>query len=312
MSITIGEIIKYYRTSRKICQEDLANGICTRRQLSNIECNNSTPSLDLICDFSNRLNINLLSAFGNVYRHQDLPTHLKFVELAKAISSKDISTLENHISDCESNENFKIGEPRTLLAYAKAVSFSLKGDAKSANTISKEELTFLFPDFPKLFNAPDNLSNVEYALLLTYSITECRLGNTDMGISLFDEISSRIKRLLSDSLYDSEEKKDFWTSLWCSAVYNKFCFMNDSALQMKDEIDEILEYQKTNNRIHILPELLLCKTIILIKEAKFNEAYEEYTRAKTIGEFYTSKENFERITESFFSMNPGFSSFISE
>lgn len=312
MSITIGEIIKYYRTSRKICQEDLADGICTRRQLSNIECNNSTPSLDLICDFANRLSINLLSVYGNVYNHHDLETHLKYINLAKAISPFDMTSLENLIPECERMEGFKSGEPKTLLSYAKSVSLSSRGDAKGAEAISKEELTLLFPDFPHLFNAPDNLPNVDYALLLTYSIIECRLGNIDMGISLFDEISSRMKRLLSDSLYDSEEKKDFWTSLWCSAVYNKFCFQNNSAEQMKDEIDEILEFQKSNQRIHILPKLLLCKTIILIMESNFHEAYEEYTRAKTIGEFYSSKEEFEKITRSFFRMNSEFSSFIED
>lgn len=313
MAVTIGEIIKHYRTSIEMSQEDLSDGICTRRQISNIECNNSTPSLDLICDLSEKLNVNLLTAFGNVYHHNDLDAHLKYVELAKAISpNTDIETLKELVSECEKLPGFKTGEPKTLLAYAKSVIYISNKQNNEALAAAKEELCSLFPRFPQVLDASFNLPNVDYALLLSYAVFECRYGILERGLSILDEISSRVKLLLSDSLYDSEEKKDFWTSMWCSSVYNKFCFAEDSYENMSAEIDEILEYQKTNNRIHILPELLLCKTIILLHKSNLQDAYETYACAKAIGEFYYSKEIFEKKVDSLFNMNASFADFIKE
>ena len=74
---------------------------------------------------------------------------------------------------------------------------------------AKEELCSLFPRFPQVLDASYNLPNVDYALLLSYAVYECRFGNLKRGLSILDEISSRVKFLLSDSRYDSEGKKIF-------------------------------------------------------------------------------------------------------
>lgn len=135
--------------------------------------------------------------------------------------------------------------------------------------ISESEIHSLFPEFPVFNHIPNNLPNVQYALLLSYSVFLGKSTDIPQSLYLLDEIRNRMKFLLENSLYDNEEKKDFWISMWGSCVYNKFCLFSGSYIEMEDEVNEVLNFQRRNNRIHLIPELLLCKSIILLSKSMF-------------------------------------------
>ena len=81
MAISIGELICYYRKELKMTQDELAGIYCSRKTIFNIEKGVNQPSLELIEYLSERLGVNLVNVYSNVYKHHDLETHLKFMEI---------------------------------------------------------------------------------------------------------------------------------------------------------------------------------------------------------------------------------------
>lgn len=103
----LGDKIKKIRLEHGLTQAELADGICTQASISNLENNTSTPSLMILLEIGNRLNIELneLSEYAveqanpiyTVFKQvQDLRSQFKLKEacdlLNKEIDVKELKT----------------------------------------------------------------------------------------------------------------------------------------------------------------------------------------------------------------------------
>lgn len=106
--INLGEKIKKIRLEKGLTQAELAEGICTQASISNLEKNASVPSLLILLEIGNRLNIELseLSEYAveqarpavTVFKKvQNLRSQFKLKEAYDLVQELDINDLKtNH------------------------------------------------------------------------------------------------------------------------------------------------------------------------------------------------------------------------
>lgn len=288
MATSIGELISYYREMRKMTQNELAGTYCTRKTIFNIEKGINQPSLELIDYLSERLGVNLVSVYSNVYKHHDLDTHLKYMEINDAIARGDFTVMKELVEEYQNEEGFLEGEPRQLILYVKSILAGVDRDYDKAYKYAAEGMRISYPEYPEWSTIPNSLSNVESAVVLSNAVNLCRMGKKDEGLNELSQMEFRLKKLLSDNVYVGGDRKSVILSQWCSCVYNQYAFADVLTRDLLNKIDDIFEYQKASGRSHMLVELLLCEATIYMKMNNTKKAKETYESAKALGEiFYT-------------------------
>lgn len=292
MEITIGEVIKYYRNKLNISQDMLAEGICSRKYIGDIEHGKSIPTLDMVNQLSRKLGTDLYATYSSLFRYPDFETYLICKEIGRTIGRRDFKRIEKCVEEYADRENFFTGEPRQIICQAKAIISGLRYEFDSAQRVIEEGMRINHPTFPRL-ETDKGYSNVELALLLSYGVTLGRMNKIQEAAFFFDSIKRQATSGLAEK-YEAEKNRAFYLNLLCSAVYNKYIFCPQIPDHVISEIDEILEYQRTNNRIHMITELLLCKADCLyltdIKAAK-----KAYSQAKVMGTFYYGEKRFKQL-----------------
>ena len=106
--INLGEKIKKIRLEKGLTQAELAEGICTKASISNLEKNASVPSLLILLEIGNRLNIEFseLSEYAveqaspavTVFKKvQNLRSQFKLKEAYSLVQKLDVNDLKtNH------------------------------------------------------------------------------------------------------------------------------------------------------------------------------------------------------------------------
>lgn len=286
-----GRLIRYYRKEKGMSQEKLADGICSREYIGKLERGENIPTLETMSLLSGRLEVDLHRAYSEIYKNHDLDIYLQIRELDKAIETDNRDLIASLTGEYEKLKGFSSGQPLQYLCYAKT--FLADGD-ESLRWIEKG-LRESYPFFPGLDDRAVRPSNIEFALILSYAVILCRTGDEERALQYYDYVIHTAYRLLENSVYEIESNRSFWLNVICSSICNKYIFYGDSSEEMLSEIESILRYQKQNNRIHMLPQLLLCKTAILMKNNRESEAASVYKTAQTLGVFYYAEDGFERM-----------------
>lgn len=292
MGTLIGDLIYYYRKERKVSQDELAGNICSRRHLVYIEQGVHVPSLEVLAEFSKTLNVNLFESYSNVYRQNSLPSHLKCMKINDALSAGDVEKLTTLSNEYEYDTDMAKGEPHQILLYAKAIVRARRGNENDAIDYSLEGIKETLPQYPDWSAIGDHLSNIEIALLLSYSVYLCRIGKAEEGLTNFEEIEKRVDKLLHISLYEGDSKKSMWINTWCNCVYNEYSFGNYDEKVMLEKIDKVLDYQKENKRSYMITELLLCKAAILMNMGDVHKALAAYKMSEQFELFFSDREMF--------------------
>ena len=118
--VDFGDVLRYYRTKAKLSQEQLAEGICTRVYISQIEKNKQIPTLYMVSAFSSRMGVNLFDAYALIIEHNDFDTHKKIEALNEAIGSYDNRRLYELAREYEALPGFSSG----VLSYSELLRFS--------------------------------------------------------------------------------------------------------------------------------------------------------------------------------------------
>ena len=289
MAVKIGEIIKFYRQKTGFSQEELADQICSRKYIGDIEADKCTPTLDIVNLLSKKLGTDLYATFSDIFRYGDIQTYFDSKELRATIFKHDVPILEKCIQKYENDPRFAKGEALQELCYANAVLKGQKYDYQGAAEWALRGLKERHPGFPDKDKTA--FSNSDYSLLLSLGVSKGRLGQMEEAGVIFDMLMTDALSHLSLK-YEAESNKAFYLNLLCSATSNKYYYCDADSENMLDQIDQVINYQKTNNRSHMLCELLLCKAALLSNAGREKDAKEAYRQAKVFGSFYYDKERY--------------------
>ena len=297
--ITIGEIIRHYRKERGLSQATLADGICERKYISNIENNKNIPTLDIINQLSNRLQINLYETYALMLRHHDIDTHKKIDKLNLCFNQETSEHVLSLIEEYEKLPGFQYGEPLQILNYAKVLYLSdVQKQYTNAIAVAFEAISIRI-DFT-IENAPTNifLSNVELSLINTIGVNYCRNKQKSEAKKYFDFLMNYLHQLFAMNHYASNRNNHFELRFLSNVVYNYFIFFRDDLDFDDANIEKTLTLLKSLHCHHNLPELLLCKTYLKCKAEQLEEAKQLYTLAHSLGLYLYEDQYVENIEKS--------------
>lgn len=297
--ITIGEIIRHYRKEKGLSQAALADGICERKYISNIENNKNIPTLDIINQLSDRLQINLYETYALMLRHHDIDTHQKIDNLNLCFNQEKCEYILPLIEEYEKLPGFQYGEPLQIIKYAKVLYLSnILRKYTEAIEMALEGISI--HKNIKIENASTNLSlsNVELSLINAIGVNYCRNKQREEGKKYFDFLMNYLHQLFSISHYATNRNNHFELRFLSNVVYNYFVFFKDDPDFNSENIEKTLSLLKSLHCHYNLPELLLCKAYLKCKEEQLEEAKQLYTLAHSLGLYLYTDQYVESMEQS--------------
>lgn len=289
--IKIGDIIKHYRIERGLSQDELAEGICSRKYISQLETHQNIPTLFIINALSSRLGVNLYDSYAILLQHHDIETHEKIVLLNNALAEANFNKIRSLIETYQSLPEFQQGEPMQFLKYGESVYLSnVLYEHSKAISIAKSAL----PNDPICITQTSQhtfFSNIELTLLNFIAVNNCRLGNLQEGKKYFDFLYDYLNQLFIQNHYVANRNNHFELRFFANLVYNDFCFFHKTEGFDSMKVDTVLDLLKSLHSHFNLAELLLCKTALLLEQNQVPEARKIYPLAHELGLYlYSEKE----------------------
>ena len=286
--IKIGDLIKHYRMERGLSQDELADGICSRKYISQLETHQNIPTLYIINALSIKLGVNLYDSYAIMLQHHDIETHKKIVNLNKALAEADYNKIHKLVENYRLLPEFQNGEPMQFLKYGECVYYSnILLEHHAAISIAKSAL--LHDPFSSE-NQQIFLSNIELTLLNFIAVNSCRLGIFQEGKNYFDYLYNYLHNLFIQEHYITNRNNHFELRFFANLIYNDFCFFHKTDPFSEEKIDNALKLLKSLHSHFNLPELLLCKIALLLEQNKNSEAKKLYPLAHELSTYLYSTE----------------------
>lgn len=281
MSANIGEIIREIRKARKMTQEQLANNICSRREIIRIERGQHEPSSHLIASLSQKLNFDLQSCFINLKFGKSLEAYTLKLNLYTAIENQDILSIIDLIPKLETLDEFKEGENLQLLYYAKALYYSVYENDFNASCaccisgIQADSIRFSLDTLDLR-----NLSHESYILLNILGYNYMYLQEYNIACKIYKKLLDILESypILSYNPYYKYSDSD-------RTLFESVCFNLSAAKYRTQDFEEALtsiakgiNFALTQYSLKLLPQMLIKKFCILCKLSRFEEAKTTYTQ----------------------------------
>ena len=294
--VSFGKILKYYRTKLSLTQDELAEGICSRKYISRLEKDTQVPTLDMVNKLSNKLEVNIYDTYALILRHHNIETHIMIEKLNDNFSASCIKNLKPLIDEYSQLETFKTGEPFQILMYAQCQYYGqYENNPEKAIDIAVSTLTQFFPNFMIESFDPLTLSNCELTLLLSLAVNYCRTGKFESASIIYNLMVKYLHKVLHQSHYVINKNHHFEMSLYGLVIYNCFITFRKNGQFYEEEIDFILNLLRSSENSFNLTELLFMKAYIC-KSRNDNDAYNYfYNIARHYGMFLYSKQELDKI-----------------
>lgn len=291
MERLVGEVIRYLRINRGMSQDKLSEGICSKKYIGNVEKGKNLPSLYVITRLSERLRTDLLSALAAVVDYTDISTFLECEKLKEGVLYKEYNMVKKMISSCENKKAYQKGEAKKLILFCKAALCMTGNMIGDARIFVEEGLRLAGIDHSKIdsFSCHD-FSDIDFHFLLLEAIESIKRGKVREGSELIDSIKILLKEKMGCLLFSNDTKRKQYQYIVGMCIFQE-CFFNvKKEEKLLIDIEEFVLEQSKNGYIHMIPELLLCKSDILMRQGKKIESLETYNTSRYISKLYY-KEN---------------------
>ena len=220
-NIHIGKTIEYLRKLRKLTQQQLAEGICTREYIRRLERGDNQPTLYILDLLSQRLQEDIYNYHLLIEKHNNIETHIKVQEINGILESENYKLLEKTITDYEELESFKDGESLQVIYYSKALcSYYLRESYDEAMSYCIMGLKVYKNDFDVKNWKSFLYSKIELKLINSIASCQCYKNNTDIGIKMFYELFDYLNKYVSGTLYSIRALGNFHVTLYTQVAYN--------------------------------------------------------------------------------------------
>ena len=199
----------------------------------------------------------------------------------------DFDKIHILVESYQSLPEFQQGEPMQFLKYGECVYLSnILLEHSKAISVAKSAL----PNVPLSLTQHTFFTNIELTLLNFIAVNTCRLGNLQEGKEYFNFLYNYLNQLFIQNHYVANRNNHFELRFFANLVYNDFCFFHKIDGFDSKKIDTILELLKSLHSHFNLPELLLCKTTLLLEQNLISEARTVYPLAHELGLYLYSEE----------------------
>ncbi len=217
----IGQTIAYLRKLRKLTQQQLADGICSREYIRKLENGYNQPTIYIIDLLSQRLQEDIYNYNLSVERHNDIETHIKIQEINDILASRDFELLKKKIQQYMNIPSFNEGEALQVIYYSNAMcEYYLNIDYDKVIDYCLKGLNVYKQNF-NLSNWNKYLySNIELRIINTIASCKCITDEYENGIKIFYELLEYLNKYISVTLYSIRVKGHFHITLYTQVAYN--------------------------------------------------------------------------------------------
>lgn len=277
-----GTFLKELREARNLTKEQLASGVCTRKEIYRIEKGEYQPSLYLLNKLSIKLNVDLNEYFKMYYTTKTAVGLIGIQEINDAIRLADITCLNEVIKKYENNDDFRQGENLQHIYYAKAICETHIGNYTESleycmKGIFIENALFTINTIIEFM-----YSNVGLAIINCISINYLNMKKSEVAYKILSDLLSLIENYYINSPYTMYQAGQFSKKMYINLQYNLSCiFLSNDELDKAEEIlEKGIEYSIKENNLKCLPNLIYNKFKFLYKKGNFEEAAEYFVQAK--------------------------------
>ena len=295
MGVSIGEVIKYCRSEMGLTQKELATDQISVRYIGKIEKGTANITIELLSYISKRLGTNLFIMYGKMNKYESVETYSICQRISVAIGRHAIDEIRSCAEKYKNDERFKNGTEKKVLKYAEAIVLSAEKNYKAAISAAEEAVCKFDGGEHGILIEKEDISSVECALILSHAVNLCRIDDAEKGTAELNKLYKIAKEKVDSGLAEIEGDIDFYLDITCSCLYNLYIFSEESVLE---EIEKLLETRRRRGSLHMVCELLLCKSALLMNSGNSEEARTTYSTAKYIGFFFYSEEYFEKKADS--------------
>lgn len=274
-----GELLKEIRNSKSLSQEQLAENICSIRQLSRIESGENDPSIYILHSMSKKLNIDLQEFYRVYFTSGSFESYRLKLELGKLIKNKNNESLREFIAEIENMDIFQEGENLQYVLYGKAICSShIDRDYRLSNKYCIKGITIENPNFNiyKMKVAP--YSNIGLTIINLMASNFDKLGEKKLSAEVFKVLLNILESYILNSPFPMYRSLNFEKRLYQSSSCNlSILNMNDANYEKSlDYVDKGIDFSIKENHMRFLPELLAQKSRLLLKMDLKEDAYENY------------------------------------
>lgn len=274
-----GELLKDIRKSKDISLEQLADNICSVRQLCRIENGENNPSLYILHNFSKKLNIDLQEYYRIYFTSGSFEAYHIRSRINQLVRENKLDELKILLDEVENGKEFSRGENRQYILYGRALCISyIEKNYILSNEYLTEGLIIEDPSF-NIDTIKDKIySNVGLTMLNLLAFNYSNMDSNTLSLTIFENVFSVLENHIFTSPFTMYRSLDFEKKLYQSSANNlSFLYMNKSQYKLALEyVEKGIKFSKKHNYMRFFPELLAQKARLLYKMGIQEESYEVF------------------------------------
>ncbi len=277
-----GEFLQELRLSRNMTREQLAQGICTPKQIYRIEKGVYEPSLYLINQLSIKFNLDLNDYFKMYFTNITITGLEGINNINSAIESGDMPLLRSIINKYEDLEDFKKGENLQHIYFGKALCCALlDDDYKTSLEYCYKGIHVEYPAFDLDKISKNMYSNVGISLLNCMAQNFFAMEEFNKGMHVLTELLTILEIYAINSPYPLFKSSQYSRKTYQGVLYNLGVrlFEHGDTKKALNYVELGIEFSLKEYNLRYLPNLVFMKFKILYSEKKYEEAREYYNRA---------------------------------
>jgi transcriptional regulator with XRE-family HTH domain len=254
-----------------LSQTQLAEGIISQAQISNIEKGRIIPLCTTLFQIANKLGVDVNYFYDHAYNYRnDYLSEVKF-QVRKAIRNRDYEMVERLIKAEKNNPIFKIAHNKQFLLWHQGIiEFYNNQDFKKSISILNEALNLEIN--LNVFN--HRIQKIE--ILTSIAIIHNEIGQYKESIQIYEKAFSKLIDLI-----DVRDPK----------LEIRLCYGIAKSLYRRESFSQTINYCNRgikqclkNETLYLLGELYYHAGLTYDKQNKFSEAESLYNKAKYLFE----------------------------
>ena len=290
----IGEVISYIRKEQNMSQAELADGICSREYIGQIEKGNKFPTTYMINQFCDKLDANIYDEYALLLQHGGFTQHQMIMTINDHIKPEKGHLLLDLVTEYENSGVPIEGELFQSICYAKALYYgNIERQIEKAIAYCLDGIHTHYPDFTidSSFNLY-RLNNIEVVLLQCLFNQYYRIGDITLCILGQKKLHAYLSRKLLTTDYIVHKKLHFELTGLALLSHNIFiCGQNDVPFsELLNLIENSISLLKTYGYSENLPKLLFDRTYLHYKLEDIDAYEASLSEAITISKFFVGEE----------------------
>lgn len=297
----IGEVISYIRKKQKISQAELADGICSREYIGQVEKGLKFPTTYMINQFCDKLDINIYEEYALLLQHGGFEQHQMITTINDHIKPEKGHLLLDLVTKYENSSVLIEGELFQYICYAKALYYgNVDRQIEKAIQYCLKGIRTHYPNFTTNSSFDSyRLSNIEINLLHCLFNQYYRMGDVTLCILGQKRLLAYLNQKLLTTDYIVHKKLHFELTGFSLLSHNIFiCGQNDIPFQeLLDIIENSISLLKKYGYSVKLPELLFDRTYLHYKLGDIAAYEASLSESISISNFFVGEEKTNKLIE---------------